>query len=74
MKVELERPDLIRLCIAIAKETSGDISKHKYKEAFTNINFVNGNFYRLNADWVNDASDELLFEFYKHHSQTIKLL
>lgn len=74
MKVELQRIDLVRLCIAIAKETTGDISKHKYKAVFKRVNFVNGFHYLINADWLNDASEEQLFEFYKYHSSTIKLL
>lgn len=66
MNVDLNRIDLINLCNAVAKNTSGDISKHKYKAAFTTVNFVNGQFYKLSEVWVAEASDTLLLEFYRN--------
>lgn len=76
MKVELQRPDLLNLCKQVAHQVTGKhaLDKHPFKQAFERVSFVNGYFYKLSILWANAQSDEVLFEFYKYHSPTIKLL
>lgn len=74
MKVELERPDLINLCKEVARSRTGDLTNHKFKDAFEVRPYSNGPVYRFSEAWANSQTDEKLFDFYQYHSSTIKLL
>lgn len=71
MNVSIGRPELIALCISI--QGSGPyVSPLEFKDAFTKRPFVNGDHWRLNLTFLNEAPEEKLFELYSHYSQTIK--